>query len=293
MFILQDYITYPWLDSNGRPLTIYGRWHTKIPPEGKPKTIALPGKSTKQSPLYLDRVLKNHHKEIVLVEGVNDAALAQALGLTDVCAYVAASCSNEQIETIKRKRIHKVILCGDPDHGGDRGTKSNLDRFIQSGISVFIAPKLPSGLDPDEFMIQYGIEAWKEHIKNAEHGFRWQAKRILEQYGTETDAQIEALLRAAISWTQTIPISKNVELETFFWTEICKNLEGINVDKMRQSLAKEVGETKVTQSQEKILMYFTKKLIIFSKYTLMIFNSVAIAPMEEIQRCQPRATSKT
>lgn len=251
LVVLQGYITYPWQDSNGRPLTIYGRWHSKYSPKGKPKTIALPGKSTKQSPLYFDRALKSHHKEIVLVEGVNDAALAQALGLTDVCAYVAASCSNEQIETIKRKRIEKVILCGDPDHGGDRGTKSNLDRFIQSGISVFIAPKLPNGLDPDEFMIKHGIEAWNEHIRSSEHGFRWRAKRILEQYGTETDAQLEALLRAALTWANTIPVSRKVELETFFWTEICKNLDGINVDKMRQSLASEVAETDVNRSQEK------------------------------------------
>ena len=92
---LEGYILFPWLDSRGRPLTIYGRYQVKTPPDGKPKTLALRGEGTKQSPLYLDRALKAGHKELVLVEGVLDAALLQSQGDTRVCAYVGASCSNQ------------------------------------------------------------------------------------------------------------------------------------------------------------------------------------------------------
>lgn len=229
---LEGYITYPWLDANSRPLTMYGRWHTHIPPEGKPKTIALLGKSTKRSPLYLDRALKSGYSEIVLVEGVNDAALAQSLGITNVCAYVGASCSNEQIETLKRKGIKKVILCGDPDTAGDNGTASNLNRMIQAGISIYIAPKLPNNLDPDEFIIQNGVEEWHKHINNAEHGFRWQAKRFIAKYGTNNDSAIRELTSVAVSWVATIPSSRIKELDTFFWSEIDRHTGAISSSKV-------------------------------------------------------------
>lgn len=233
---LDGYITYPWLDANNRPLTIYGRWHTQVPPENKPKTIALSGKSTKRSPLYLDRALKDRHSEIILVEGVNDAALAQSLGLTNVSAYVGASCSNEQIETLKKKGIAKVILCGDPDSAGDNGTVSNLIRMIELEISVYIAPKLPDNLDPDEFILKYGVEAWCEHINNAEHGFRWQAKRLIQQCGTDTDEAIEKLTKLAVSWTSSIPSSMQKELDTFFWSEIDRLTGTISSGKLKHSL---------------------------------------------------------
>ena len=229
---LEGYITYPWLDANSRPLTIYGRWHTQVPPERKPKTIALPGKSTKRSPLYLDRALINRHYECVFVEGVNDAALAQSLGLTNVCAYVAASCSDEQIETLVRKGIKKVILCGDPDTAGVNGTVSNLNRMIQVGISVYIAPKLPNNLDPDEFILKYGVKAWQEHIDHAEHGFRWQAKRLIQQCTTDNDGAIEKLTNLAVSWANNIPSSLHKELDTFFWSEIDRHTGAISSGKL-------------------------------------------------------------
>jgi putative DNA primase/helicase len=234
--VLEGYITYPWLDANNRPLTIYGRWHTQVSPVKKPKTIALPGKSTKRSPLYLDRALQARHSEIVLVEGVNDAAVAQSLGLTNVCAYVAASCSSEQIETLKKKGIKKVILCGDPDSAGDNGTASNLNRMIRVGIAVYIAPKLPYNLDPDEFILKYGVKTWQEHISNAEHGFRWQAKRLIQECGIDSDSAIEKLIKFAVNWANNIPSSLHKELDTFFWSEIDRHTGAISSGKFNDSL---------------------------------------------------------
>ncbi len=114
-----------------------------------------------------------------------DAAIAQLSGMTNVCAYVAASCSQEQIQTIERKKIEKVTLCGDPDKAGDNGTASNLRRMLAVGILVYVAPRLPNKLDPDEFILKYGLEAWNKNINSAEHGLRWQAKRLIQQYSID------------------------------------------------------------------------------------------------------------
>lgn len=230
---MERYITVLWNDASGRPLTIYGRYFRQHPPEGKPKTIALPGDKTKQSPLYFDRALLAGHKEIILVEGVLDAVLLQAKGDTRVCAYVAASCSGDQIETLKRRGITKVTLCGDPDHGGKKGTNSNLLRLTETGISVYIAPKLPDGLDPDEFLIREGMEGWKAHINAAMHGFRWKAQRLIDAGDISTDGGKAKVLQSAIALCKAV--KNHPSLDMFFWPVI-RNSLGMEPEEFRAQL---------------------------------------------------------
>jgi putative DNA primase/helicase len=90
---LEGYVVVPWADAYGRPLTLYGRWPDKHLPADRPKTIALPGDSSKRSPLYFDRVRQAGHTNVILVEGVLDAALLHALGDTRVIACVSAQLS--------------------------------------------------------------------------------------------------------------------------------------------------------------------------------------------------------
>ena len=224
---LVGYILFPWYDSRGRMLTIYGRFHTKAAPAGRPKTIAVHGDDTKGSPLYLDRALQAGHKDIVLVEGVLDAALLQVSGDTRVCAYVAAACSNLQIETLRRAGIKSVTLCGDPDNGGLTGTNSNLKRLTEVGIKVFVAPKLPDGLDPDEFLLREGIDGWMHHIESAVHGYTWKARTLISA-GVDTDKERQRLLIEAINFAESVVAEQNkLDLKVFFWPEICNAL-GVN-----------------------------------------------------------------
>lgn len=172
------YITFPWADAFGYPLTIYGRWPGP-PPEGRPKTMALPGEGTKGSPFYLDRALRAGHREVVAVEGIMDALLLQARGETRAVAYVAAQFSTTQLETLARHRIERVILCGDPDGGGDKGTDNNVNHLETAGISTLVMERLPDGLDPDELVLRDGMEAWRDRVLEATPGRVWQASNAL------------------------------------------------------------------------------------------------------------------
>jgi len=232
---MERYITFLWNDASGRPLTIYGRYFKPFPPEGKPKTLATPGTKTKQSPLYFDRALKAGHKEIILVEGVLDAALLQAKGDSHVCAYVAASCSGDQISALQRRGITKITLCGDPDHGGERGTSSNLLRLTEAGIDVYIAPKLPDGLDPDEFLLAQGMEGWKAHINSAAHGFRWKAQQLIESGDITSDIGKAEVLHNAIAFCKAV--KNHPDLDVFFWPIIRNNL-GMEPEEFRAQLEK-------------------------------------------------------
>jgi hypothetical protein len=227
---LTDYIIFPWHDANGTVMTLYGRWPGGELPEMRahvgsswkrdrkyqawsnlsaekktenpwveeriPKTVALPGASTKSSPLYFDRARKARHAHIVAVEGVLDAAVLQSLGDTRTVAYVAASFSVGQIDTLVRHRIESVTIVSDPDGGGDKGACDSIDRLLAAGIRVYVAPRLPDGLDPDEFVLSRGIEAWRDHVSRAVPGAVHRAGVVL---GDVTPESTEIDRRGAVA----------------------------------------------------------------------------------------------
>ena len=167
---LEGYILIPWMDARGRPLTLYGRWREQKPPEGRPKTEALSGEGSKASPLYFDRARAAGLKELVLVEGVFDAAFLQARGDLRVVASVGSAVSDLQVETLVREKVRTVFICGDPDGGGDTGNVRNVKKLENAGVSTYVVPRLPDGLDPDEFLVKHGMDAWRERVSRSVPG---------------------------------------------------------------------------------------------------------------------------
>jgi hypothetical protein len=170
---LDGYLVFPWRDDKRRALTLYFKWTSKTPPDGRPKTIALMNPkmngvdvlSSKYVPYCFDRA--KEQKNLVLVESVTDAALAQVRGDKRVFACVAAQLSEGQVKTLKRHGVKSVTICLDPDSAGDRGIESCCRQLSEAGIKALVAPRLPDGQDPDEFIQQHGVDAWREHIAKA------------------------------------------------------------------------------------------------------------------------------
>ncbi|MBL4846128.1 MAG: toprim domain-containing protein [Planctomycetes bacterium] len=176
---LSGHVSFPWLDDWGRPLTLYFRWPAKQPPDGRSKTLALPGVGTKRSPLYFDRARAAGERDLVLVEGVLDGAVLQALGDARVVACVGAQLSKAQVATLTRHQVSSVTICLDPDGAGEKGTLSCLRALSAAGIAAYVAPTLPDRLDPDEFVLREGIEGWRRHVAKAIGSARYRAERAL------------------------------------------------------------------------------------------------------------------
>ncbi len=205
----RGYATFPWRDEVGRMLTLYGQITPLVDP-GHPKKLAWPNprdpqghnlEHTKRSPYCLQRALAARHQRVVVVEGLTDAALLQALGQTDVIGIVAGLLSQDQIHTLQRRHIEAVVLALDPDQAGDRNLDSNIVRLAQAGIRPYVAPRLPEGVDPDRFVLQHGVQGWQQHLQGKIHGFRWAAKNLMTTCGPATsDEQKDQLQTQAVRW---------------------------------------------------------------------------------------------
>ena len=204
---LEGYVSIPWRDEAGGALTIYGRWPSKDLPLMKdhngfrkrreellsrggeepsiPKTIGLPGEGTKASPLYFDRTKRAGHKDLVAVEGVLDAAVLQTRGDSRVVAYGGAQFTDEQVRTLVRQKIRSVVVVPDPDGGGEKGAVSSVTALEKTGIFSFVS-SLPEGLDPDEFVLKYGLEEWSSLVDSeAITGAKYRAGLLLQDVKPE------------------------------------------------------------------------------------------------------------
>jgi DNA primase len=244
---LEGYVVFPWRDERGRPLTLYGTWPGKDPPAGKPKKMSLPNPGgegdgeelhTKCSPIYLDRALAAGETDLVAVEGLTDAALAQVRGDARVVSHVAGSLSGDQIKTLRRAGVRRLTLCLDPDRAGDNNVAGNVRRLAEAGIRPYVAGRLPDGVDPDDFILAHGIDAWREHVSRRRHGFRAVAEAIIREMGERgpgDDAWADDLVDKAMAEAKKLPADRPDELVEHFLTPIAE-AAGRRADDLRERL---------------------------------------------------------
>lgn len=271
---LEGYVFVPWKDASGRLLNLYGRWPGPPPlrEDGtkRPKTQSVPNpkekktvngvevreawEMTKRSPLFLDLALEAGHREVVMVEGLLDAAMAQVRGDSRVVGTVAGLASDEQLKTLVDRRVSKVYVCGDPDEKGDEYTLRNAERLMDLGVQAFVVPRLPDKMDPDEFIAKNGVEAWKELVRNSHHALHHLAQDIVRRNrptGTWTDAGMSAAIEEAAEVDAKADPASVMDLDAFFWKvfleETGLSLAGV------QERRKVAAERREKEAESKVL----------------------------------------
>ena len=131
--------------------------------------------NTKETPIFKKREnLFNYHrakdeirksKYVIVMEGFMAVIRAYSIGIKNAIATMGTALSTEQAALIK-KLSNTIYLCYDGDDAGHKATITSGDEFTKLGCNVFVIP-LSDKLDPDDYIIKYGDEAFKNLISNA------------------------------------------------------------------------------------------------------------------------------
>lgn len=158
-------VMFPLWDDNGRIIGFSGRILERI--ENVPKYLNSP-----ESPIFeKNKVLYNLHRarlnirktgKVILFEGFMDVISASKVGVDNAIALMGTALSESHI--VKMKRIAKqLIICCDGDEAGWEAAKRFAQMAIAENVDCQIA-LLPNGLDPDDYIQQYGEQSFKEQI---------------------------------------------------------------------------------------------------------------------------------
>lgn len=162
-------IMFPLYDLEGKVIAFSGRiYNTK----DSSKYI-----NTKETAIFKKgNILYNYHnaKEllkkndvVIVMEGFMDVIRANTVGITNCVATMGTALTKQNANLLK-KMANNIILCFDGDKAGEEATTSAINVFKELDVIPKII-RLEENLDPDEYILKYGVEAFKNKITNAEN----------------------------------------------------------------------------------------------------------------------------
>ena len=159
-------IMFPLYDLNGRVIAYSGRIYDR---EDNSKYY-----NTRETELFKKgQILYNYHRardiarqknQIIIMEGFMDVIRAHSVGIKNCVAAMGTAITKEQASLIK-KMAKEIILCFDGDEAGAKATKACAEELNKIGVIPKVI-RLEDNMDPDEYIIKYGKEAFERKISN-------------------------------------------------------------------------------------------------------------------------------
>ena len=178
-------IMFPIFDLNSQVVGFGGRVFEQTEETAKyintPQTLIY----DKSGILYgLNKAKAEIRKEdkCIVVEGYTDAILSHQAGTKVAVAASGTALTLFQLKLLKRYSDN-IFTCFDMDVAGDSATKRGINLAQAQGFNIKVMT-LPDGLDPADFILKEGGEAWKDRINKA--------KSFLEFYFENTFSKFSA-----------------------------------------------------------------------------------------------------
>jgi len=109
--------------------------------------------------------MQDGEREIVVVEGYTDVVMAHQCGAENVVAVLGTALGSGHIRLLRRY-ANRINLVLDADEAGQKRTNEILELFVAEQVDLRILT-LPEGLDPCDFMLRHGPDAFRELLAKA------------------------------------------------------------------------------------------------------------------------------
>lgn len=197
-------LVFPIRDLRGRPVAFGGR----VLPDSErqdPKYINSSESElfTKSKLLYGFEQARDAIKKaetVVVMEGNTDVIVAHQHGLKNAVATLGTSLTELHVGVLKRF-ARKVVLVFDGDEAGQKATARAIEKFLAQDVDLRILT-LPAGLDPADYLGQYGLEKFEALVEKATEAWEHKFQLAVKAFGVDSvDARqrvLENLLEGMI-----------------------------------------------------------------------------------------------
>src|SRR6201993_292941 len=181
----------------------------------------------------------------VLVEGYMDAIAVARAGIANVVASCGTSLAEPQIKLLARF-TRRVIVNYDPDTAGQAATERSIALLLESEFDVRVLA-LPGKADPDKFLREQGVEAYRKLIAQSPPYLDYLIARARQMDRTTAAGKVAALT-FLMPYVQRLP---NRLLRSEWATRIASELrvdEPVLREALRRAAAERRSEVKPNAS---------------------------------------------
>ncbi len=243
----QNRIMIPLMDFDGHVVGYTGRIFNG---EDSAKYI-----NTKETKIYKKgNVLFNYYnaknyirseKSAILVEGNMDAIRVYSSGIYNVLALMGTSITKEQVEILKKLHV-PIILMLDNDSAGALATM-NVGRELENANVPIKVVRLEGAKDPDEYIIKFGIDKFKDAINNSINYFDYKLKYLKENKNLNNTEELILYIKSVIKM-----LDKEDNLTKEITLKKLSDEYNIDYDTLKREVNfKEVAEVKIKVEPKK------------------------------------------
>lgn len=204
-----DRVLFPIHDTRGRPVGFGGR----ILPDASGTT----GPKYWNSPEYplfnkskllfaldsaRDAIVKSD--TVVVMEGYTDVIMAHQSGLKNTVATLGTAATDLHVSELRRF-ARKVVLVYDGDQAGQDATERVLPKFLAQAVDLRILT-LPGGLDPADYLADYGPEAFTALIEGAVEAWEHKYRTVVARFGMESIDARHRVLQSMLEVLAQVPL---------------------------------------------------------------------------------------
>lgn len=181
-------ILFPIRDENGRTVAFGGRVMPGSADPAKylnsPETAVF-SKSRCVFGLDLARQAVVSSGTAAIVEGYTDVLMAHQCGVENVVSVLGTALTEQHV-AILRRFAERIVLLFDGDNAGDLAVNRAVELFLTQPVDIAIAT-LPDGMDPDEFVLQRGKDAFADLLAGATDALAYQWQRLASKFDVQND----------------------------------------------------------------------------------------------------------
>lgn len=299
----RDRVMFPIINRNNRIIGFGARAFG----DAKPKYL-----NSRETPIFhkgsnvfnINIISRESTRErIILVEGYMDVISLYNSGINYSVASLGTSLTIDQANIIKRM-AKDIYICYDSDNAGINATSRAIDIFLQASVKPKII-ELEGGLDPDDFIKKYGLEAFENKIKSAISYIEFKIKKLKENFNLEDSEGLSNFTIESAKILSSIknPIERDIFVKDFStkynisYTAIENYINYLNRNKLKEAKREKVKVKKninvvksnKTRAQEELLSYslLDNDIYKYIKNKIEVFyftNAMTRAVFEEIPR---------
>lgn len=195
-------LMFPIRDENGRVIAFGGR---KMPGSEDPAKYL----NSPETPLFskgrcifgidLARQKMVETRTAVVVEGYTDVIVAHQFGVSNVVSPLGTALTEQHVGVLRRF-ADRIVLLFDADTAGDAAVDRAVGLFLTQPVEVLIA-SMPQGVDPDEYLLAHGAEAFQAILDGAADALSYKWKQLARQFG-DSDGNLTGQQRAVEAYLE-------------------------------------------------------------------------------------------